>query len=288
MMIYAYGITLQGLDHALHGVECQDAHKIAALADDYAVAAVADGLGSELYSGTASKIAADTAVDYCSRTIKAGMTDQAVQREIRASFCEAWRTVEDKAQENHHGIDQYDTTLSLAVYMKDTLHFGHSGDSGILALAVDGLYEPVTKQQRDENGYVFPLCCEDRWVFGTFPKKAASVFLATDGIYDTLFPLYIREEPVNIHISLARYFMDNEKLGIDTLGTEEIQKKREDFLRKIPRSQVGDDKTVVCLINTSIASERRDPVYYAEPDWDRLKQKWDAAWNKKAYPSLYQ
>ena len=81
--------------------------------------------------------------------------------------------------------------------------------------------------------------------------------------------------------------MDNEKLRIDTLGSEEVRKKREDFLRRIPRSQVGDDKTVVCLINHSIPSERRDPAYYAEPDWDGLKQKWEADWNKKAYPSLY-
>lgn len=285
-MIYAYGITLQGLDHAQHGVECQDAHRISEPSDDFRVAAVADGLGSERYSGIASKIAADTAVNYCASKIEKGMSDQAIQGVIRVAFDESWQAVQIKAAEDQHEIDQYDTTLSLAVYMNDTLHFGHSGDSGILALRADGLYEKVTEQQRDENGYVFSLCCADRWVFGTFGKKTAAVFLATDGIYDTLFPLYIRDAPVNIHVALASYFLDNEKLRIDTLGEEEVQKKREDFLKRIPSNQVSDDKTVVCLINTSIPSARQPPEYYEEPDWDRLKEEWQSEWKRKAYPSL--
>jgi hypothetical protein len=177
--------------------------------------------------------------------------------------------------------------LTLAVFIGNTLHFGHSGDSGIIALTLDGLYEKVTEQQRDENSYVFPLCFEDKWVFGTYDKKIAAVVLATDGIYETFFPVYIRAEPVCIYIPLISYFLDNTKLHIDELGEGNIKQNREKYLNNLPGDQVTDDKTIVCLINTDTQPARQNSKYYEEPDWKELKRKWNEDWKKKAYPQLY-
>jgi hypothetical protein len=286
-MIYKYGITAQGAAHIKHNIECQDAHGIIQAAPLYCLAAVADGLGSELYSGIASRIAVDTALQYCNNNIAVDMNNSEIEAIMRISFIEAQNTIIKKSTEDQNEIDQYDTTLSLVVFIENTLHFGHSGDSGIIALTLDGLYEKVTEQQRDENGYVFPLCFEDKWVFGTYDKKIAAAALATDGIYEAFFPVYIKDEPVCIYVPLISYFLDNTRLRIDESGEDKIKQSREKYINNIPGNQVTDDKTIVCLINTDIPPARQDSKYYEEPDWKELKHKWNEDWKKKAYPQLY-
>ena len=59
-MIYYYGVTQQGTYHIEHDLVCQDAHYCKVINDHFAIAAVADGLGSEKYSDVASKIASKT------------------------------------------------------------------------------------------------------------------------------------------------------------------------------------------------------------------------------------
>ena len=287
-MIYAYGITAQGTYHVKKDIVCQDANEIIKCNDNMVVAAVADGLGSEAHSDVASKIAAKTATTYCKEKITVSSEANEIPNIIKDAFSLAMRAIEKEAYTQKYDIDQCDTTLTLAVLIDDTLYYGHSGDSGIVALTVEGLYERVTEQQRDEDDKVFPLFFEDRWVFGQFSKKVASVFLATDGMYETLFPFLIRNEPVNIHVNLARFFMDNQYLQIEENGEHLVKKKIEKFLDEIPDEQVNDDKIVVVLVNTSIEPKRQTDDYYKEPDWAELKRKRDEEWKRVAYPSLYE
>jgi len=44
-----------------------------------------------------------------------------------------------------------------------------------------------------------------------------------------------------------------------------------------------DDKSVVCLMNTSLKVDNKEPDYYADSDWERLQERW----NRKAYPHMY-
>ena len=157
----------------------------------------------------------------------------------------------------------------------------------MVALTIDGLYEKVTEQQRDEDGNVFPLFFEDKWVFGQFGKKVCSVFLATDGMLETLFPFLIKNESVNIHVNLAKFFMDNRSLRIDEEGESTVKERIEDFVKNIPDELVNDDKTVVVLVNTSIESKLQPDDYYKEPDWVELKHKRDEEWKRLAYPHLF-
>ncbi len=282
-MIYAYGVTEQGAYHVKKGTVCQDAHRIIKRGPDMAVAAVADGVGSAKYSDIASKIAADTAVAYCAENISITDSESKILNTIKISFALAQGAVEKKVKLNGHDIDQYDTTLSLAVMINDTLYYGHSGDSGIIALTTDGKYEKVTEQQRDEDGHVFPLFFRECWVFGRYEKSVCAVLLATDGIFDVFFPIYIRNEPVNIHVSLARYFMDEDCLSIAERGEEAVQAQMKEYISSIPEAQISDDKTLAVLINTSVEKTAQPDEYYEEPDWAALKQKWDEEWKRKAY-----
>ena len=286
-MIYAYGITLAGTYHIKNNIICQDAHAIKKSSDCFVIAAVADGLGSEEYSDVASRIAIDVSTDYCKQNIIESSNADEILDIIKTSFFMAQSAIEKEAAVQNHSIDQYDTTLTLAVLINDTLFYGHSGDSGIVVLTTEGFYEKVTHQQRDEDNRVFPLFFKDKWVFGQFDKKVCSVFLATDGMYEILFPYLIKNEPVNIHVNLARYFMDNSLLCIDKEGESAVEQRIKTFMEKIPDEQVNDDKTVVVLINTSIETKIQSDDYYKEPDWAELKRKHDDEWKRLAYPHLF-
>jgi serine/threonine protein phosphatase PrpC len=285
-MIYAYGITLQGTDHLKKQTVCQDNHKIVKCDENLVIAAVADGLGSEEYTDVASKLAIHFSTEYCRKNITRNSKSEEILGIIKDSFTAVQNSIERIVEISGHTLDQYDTTLSLAVLINDTLYYGHSGDSGIVALTTEGLYEKVTEQQRDEDDRVFPLFFIEKWVFGQFNKKVCGVFLATDGIYETLFPNLIRNEAINIHTNLASFFMDNRRLKIDTDGEAAIQTRIENFIRNIPGEQVYDDKTVVVLVNTLIKMKPQPDDYYKEPDWAELKRKHDEEYEKQAYPHL--
>ena len=286
-MVYAYGVSLPGTYHIKNDIVCQDSHEILLLNKQAGITAVADGLGSAAFSDVASNIAASTAVAFCRQRLVSVKKIKEVPEMLKAAFLAAHRAVEKEAADKNHDLAQYDTTLSLAFLLQDTLFYGHSGDSGIIALTTSGRYEAVTQQQRDEQGRVFPLFFTDKWVFGQYKEKVSAVLLATDGILETFFPLYIRKEPVNIHVSLARFFMDNQELSVKTRTRAEVEADITAFLTAIPDEQVNDDKTVAVMINTAIKSNRQPDAYYTEPDWEALKKKHDEAWRRAAYPGMF-
>jgi len=286
-MIYSYGVSLPGTYHIKNDIICQDYHRIIHCGKDIAIAAVADGLGSAEHADIGSKIAATVATEHFRKSVTPKAQLPSVIDIIGAAFTAAQRAIEKEATENEHAIELYDTTLTLAVLVRDTLYYGHSGDSGMIALTTKGCYEQVTTQQRDEQGRVFPLFFNDKWEFAKYSKKVSGVLLATDGMLETFFPLYLKNETVKIHVSLAQFFMDNRYLRIDKLGQESVQAKIAEFLEYLPDEHVNDDKTIVVLINPAVKVKRQPDEYYKEPDWAELKKKHDEAWRREAYPSLY-
>jgi hypothetical protein len=248
---------------------------------------VADGLGSAVHSNVGSMVAATIATEYCKKQITPQPEASNILDNIRAAFTAALFAVEKTANEKDHAIELYDTTLTLVVLIRDTLYYGHSGDSGIIALTTQGRYEAVTIQQRDDQGRVFPLFFSDKWEFELYSEKVSGVLLATDGMLETFFPIYIRNEPVSIHVSLAQFFLDNRNLRIKKVGQKAVQARISEFMENIPDEQVNDDKTVAVLINTSVKTKRQPKEYYQEPDWAELKQKHEDEWRREAYPGLY-
>ena len=286
-MIYSYGVSLPGTYHIKNDIVCQDSHRIIHCGNDLALAAVADGLGSAEHSDVGSRIAASVSTEHCRQYITAKSEDQQILAAIRAAFAAALRAVEKEAAEKGRPVDLYDTTLTLAVLIRDVLYYGHSGDSGMIALTAQGRYEQVTVQQRDSEGRVFPLFFNDMWEFARYENKVSSVLLATDGMLETFFPIYIRNDPVSIHVSLARFFIDNRSLRIDKAGQQAVQARMAEMLENIPDEQVNDDKTIAVLINTSVKTKQQPKEYYLEPDWAALKMTYDEEWKRAAYPSLY-
>ena len=166
-MLYHYGITQTGGYHLANGTVCQDAHDYRKLGDRLAIAAVADGVGSEEHSDIASKTAVQTAITHCAERISTDTPENEILGVLEESFEKALAAVNETAKRNGHSEDQYDTTLVLAVYREGRVWFGVSGDSGIIVQKSDGSYEALAEMRRDEDGCVFPLAFgKDMWEFG--------------------------------------------------------------------------------------------------------------------------
>ena len=286
-MFYSYGITQIGSYHVDTGTVCQDSHMIRESNEGFIVAAVADGLGSELYSDVASSIATEKATEVCLNIITADSDEEEILSAIKEGFSLALQTIEETVNVNKHSLDQYDTTLTLAVIHDARLFYGHAGDSGIVALTTDGRFEKITEQIRDDYGRVFPLFYQDKWVFGQYDGSIKSVMLSTDGLLEPLFPTLLEEEPVKIHASLAQFFMDPTRLHIEEDGEESTKARIEDFIGRIPSEQVNDDKTIVVIIDADAAYSKQDESYYSEPDWIELKRKFDDKWERELYPQRF-
>mgnify|MGYP004555228747 CR=1 FL=1 len=287
-MIHTFGISQQGKAHVRNNIVCQDAHYFKIIDEGICIASVADGLGSEKFSDIASKIASKSVVDYCVDKIGIDLEVKDILIILKEAFIYALNKIEKRAISDSGDINQYDTTLSMCVFFDGKLIYGHSGDSGIIALANDGKFYKVTEQQRDSYGRVYPLCFgEDYWKFEVFDKTVAGVILATDGILELFYPVYIKDMETSIYTSLAKYFLNIRLLSEENFNINEYIKKRENYIDNIPEEVVDDDKTIIGIMDDKILVKWQDDSYYKEPDWNEFKKKYREKYNKKAYLEEY-
>jgi hypothetical protein len=284
-MICSYGFSIIGSSHEKQGTKCQDANKICELANGIVIAAVADGVGSCKYSDVSSKIAVDVSTAFCETNLNSFDFADLIEK----AFIQAELAIEKQSMQDNQPLPEYDTTLDLVIYDGKRAAYGHCGDGGIICLTNKGDYIKVTTPQKKEGIFVIPLRDGSKnknntWIFGCVEDDLASVLLATDGVYDIFFPYLLKEQPVEVHIPLIEYFMDNTGIHVSKDKIEDISEKRKIFLNSDICKSITDDKTILVLINEDIMPERKDDAYYEEPNWEALQLEW----NKKAYPHLYE
>jgi serine/threonine protein phosphatase PrpC len=183
------------------------------------------------------------------------------------------------------GTDKYDyqSTLTAAIYNGSDLVYGHIGDGGIVALGSFGDYYQITKPQKGDNWnetktlYNHP----SEWQFGVFNEPIVAFFMATDGVYDVFCPPVFQNKDIPpIWISMARAFIDNTLIKIRTSkGFNNLQEDLPKKLEQSKFSEVDDDKTLVCIINTDVEPYQKEDDYYAEPDWVKI----NSECSRKAY-----
>lgn len=269
MSTLIYANCMAGPYHIDDGLPCQDSYAIKEK-DDLVFSAVADGLGSELYSEIGSAIAANYVVNYCSEKITSDMTFEDAKKIMNNSYVEAYKAILAKATTDGNSQDEYDTTLCLAVYNCKTkkLMFGQSGDSGIVALLTNGKYLKVTEQQRDEDKSVYPLCFgPEKWEFGEIDDISA-IAVMTDGVFEQFCPNLLKRSEININVPLAARFLDRFNYPLDKV--DELQKASAEYLKNYPRYLLDDDKTIVAIINKDAVPSRQDNDYYKAPNWEEL------------------
>ena len=259
-----------GRSHENDGTLCQDSHHFIECAG-FAVAAVADGLGSSKHSDIASKIAAYDAVDYCADCIDSGMSEQEILACIRQAFDKVNFTIKQRAD---GALDDYDTTLTLAVFAAGDVYYGHAGDSGIIALRKDGIFAEVTVPQlgsgQGKERPVYPLAAEAQWVFGKYEHHARALFLMTDGMLNKAIPPLLENQEYKLDHAYLYYLYDNMRKNINI----DIWVKNE--LASIHPGEINyDDKTLVALTCNSVRFTPQPKRYYEFPSmelWDTLKE----------------
>lgn len=271
-MIRYFSACVTGPGHIAEGKPCQDARFIKEREGGVVVGAVADGLGSMKFSDIGSDIASREAATYCADHYSPEMTEDDVKKLMRTAFVHAYKAVLTKAVEMRKSSDLFDTTLCLAIYDGKTVWYGHAGDSGLVVRFADGHYEPVTVQQRDEDGGVYPLCCgPDYWEFGKVEGSVSVVMLMTDGVWEQVCHPYLRHEEVKVNTAFVKPFM--EQIVAEAEEVAQVEQKCNDYLERCPSKYINDDKTVVVLYNLDNPAAEMPDSYYQEPDWELLDQK---------------
>ena len=268
-MIRYYKANMPGPYHLDNDIPCQDSYFILKSANGVVCAACADGLGSEIFSDVGSRIASQVAVEHCIANYSSELTFPEVKSIINNAFVYAYKAVLEEAQNAGNSSDEYDTTLCLAIYDSGHVYYGQSGDSGILVLLHTGEYVPVTTQQRDEDGYVFPLCSgPSKWVFGEVDGDVSSVMLMTDGVWEQMCPHVLRNHEIKVNVALVRKFMERHETSIKAV--QAVEDAANQYLKNYPRRLLDDDKTVVVIYDTDRRADRMPDSYYEPPNWEAI------------------
>lgn len=271
-MLKVIDFKMPGPYHINHNIECQDSYDYEVISDNLIIAAVADGLGSCKHSAIGSSISTKRCVQYCKDNYKEGSSKEEIKKILNNAFVYAYQDVIERAKEDNNPLGQYDTTLCAAIFDGTNVYYANSGDSGIVALGTDGYIKALTRQQRDEDGNVFPLCCGPScWDFGV-AKNIHSLMLVTDGIYNEMVPPVLNSNndgELIINIPNAYKFLNRQgKEDIDAL-----KKTMYDYIKNYPDYQLNDDKTMVLIWNTKNKSKTLDKDYYKPIDWNSVYEK---------------
>lgn len=217
-----YGFSIQGKSHIDRGVVCQDSSTVNRIKSGYYIGIIADGVGSAPHSDVGSDIAVKSFSRYCNEHIQEKFSSGIIEEILADGFTYAFEQVKQYAGSKRAAIEDFDTTLSAAVYDGQTVVYGHSGDGGIVVKYTDGTIKPITSRQKGADGTsVIPLRAGVRaWAFGT-RENVASVLLATDGMLDGVFqPMLLNLPPDkmamargnfrkdHIYITAAEFFMN--------------------------------------------------------------------------------
>lgn len=261
MSRYRYcGDSQQGKSHEVKGTVCQDAY-CSRERNGLFVTAVADGLGSSKHSDVASKMAAYGVVDYCIANISGKCSESSILTAIRNAFATVCQSIKDYANDC---MDDYDTTLTVAVLIGGVVYFGHAGDSAIISLRSDGIFEQVTEQQLGDgigkDRPVYPLAAESRWIFSKYDHRVKALFLMTDGVLNKIAPPLLEDQEYRLDHAYLYYLYDNlcKSSDLDRWISDEVGKI-------LPQETNFDDKTLTAVMVKYIKLKPQPLSYYRFP-----------------------
>lgn len=271
--IIYYRKCLKGRAHIEQGKPCQDYCQVKRINRNWIVAGIADGVGSASKAEIGSKIAVESAINFIDNTFNNFKKKKNYLRLLQDAFENALISISQLSKSESDKINNYDTTLTIALYNGNNMYFGHSGDGGIIAISDDGDYIRVTEQQKGEfYNSVLPLRAgKEIWQFG-HKSNISSLLLATDGVYDGLLcPNLLKLNDNQIYVHLIKDFIDLNFISLRSKYVKDFEEEIETFFRDDNCSYISDDMTIVGIINSNKIPKMKDEMYYLEPDWKNLQ-----------------
>jgi hypothetical protein len=268
---------------------CQDNFAECITDEGIAIGVVADGLGSAAHSDEASKLASFVAMTYLSaHLVESHPSIETVFAALKNAYSCAKESVEMLARISNYNLYDCDTTLATAVLIDDTLFFGQSGDSGIIALQADGHYAKITEEQNDDYGRVYPLSFgEDWWVFGKHPEPVVSALVTSDGFLGFVCNPLLEDYSEGLYIPALHHLMDYSAEKTD-ITNEDGDARLANYVDSLPNDMTNnDDVTLVVLVGNTNAIHL-DSTYYQDPDWGELLSIWHRKHDHELYPDWQQ
>lgn len=286
-MISSYCFSLVGRDHIKNQIPCHDSSLIKAISSSWKIAVVADGVGSCKHAEIASEIAVKEVAELIKKQFPPSSSDErAYFSVIHAAMHGAANAIESYVEEKDPGNEmEYQTTLAVAIMSSKNLYYGSAGDSGIIALDDQGNYHLVTKKQNDELGRVYSIPTNRLFEIGKANYIPAAVLCMTDGIYDTIAPVTLRNNKFPVNVPFANMFVTY-ALGLEKFKESEAVESCKNHLIKYLQSDecknMTDDLSVAALINTNSDLQPED-IKWEEPQIDFYALKWNEV---SLYPSI--
>ena len=259
-MIFTYSVHDRGTGHTAKGIPCQDSYRIAECGHGYTAAAIADGLGSCPKSQISAGTATEAAVSFIRDNFPSAFPTAATLTALTiTAMNHAYGAVLKKLGDEGIKLEEAHTTLSICIYGKERVVYGHSGDGAVFGLEEDGTYsvlcEPIkggctsnaTLPFTDGIGY---------WKVGTVERHLAAVMMATDGVADIVYPFFLHPDHEVIHAHAA-FFMHPKHLSLgdapDAKFSAELGAKTLGAIRdpaNVTWSNLTDDVTAVIMVDT--------------------------------------
>lgn len=273
-----FGMSVTGNDHLDRNIPCQDFCKYERLDNGWLIAAVADGVGSAKYSERGSRLAVETAIDFCKENFPFDGVVSSMKAMLVMAYNKAMREIIKLARAEKNAVEDYDTTLTLVIYSGRRILYGHVGDSGMIGLTTAGEYELITTSQKGEDGFgMIPLRFGAKeWVIESPEEEYAAVLLATDGLLEHLFmPAILKLQEQHLNVYELRKLMDKSYNRLNEKNLKRFEKQVANVLTDPEQFKyiTGDDKTVVVLVSNQVQAEQMEEDYYREPDWQALERK---------------
>lgn len=247
-----FGTSVQGTSHVASGTECQDYCSHDTVTVDgitYAIASIADGVGSYSFSAKGARIAVESSIAFLKKHIEeATRKSNKIALGVEAidnAFKYAQAEVERAAEEDNRIVLSYSSTLVVAVYDGSDLYYGNSGDSGMVVLHSNGEFELATERMKGETANSVVPLQSGIWNVGV-SKNVAACFMMTDGVLDVTAPA-TTEGPL-VYWPFFAYLLS----GVDRNSKQEELDK---FINDVARGsniteKVSDDITILVVLNT--------------------------------------
>jgi len=284
-MLGYYAMSITGSSHTGVNKPCEDASEVRRLSQGWIAAAVADGLGSVKHGKVGAETAVATALRFVEEHLPLKWHDESLIAALRLAYIAADKAIWKIADEHSEKVQEYDTTLTMAIYNGVNVVYGHVGDGGIITLSRYGEFAQLTTAQKGEAfNETAPLRHgPEYWEFGKTRDSTCALLLMTDGIYDKVCLPILAKTDTPILIDRVRPFMDTNVLLAKTeKDFKEAEVQFHAFFSKEKAWDITDDKTIVGIINTDEKPRHKE---YPKPNWEALKKIQEEGLNTHTTPS---
>jgi hypothetical protein len=181
------GATVQGANHLLEGVPCQDFHGFITSENSLAVA-VADGLGSALLSQVGAEMAVKSALQTAGKCLSGTLPDNTDDWTVLLYevFSAARKALIEEAVRQDHPLADFATTLILAIVTGDWLVAANIGDGAVVIKDDQGGFSTFCTPQNGEYvNETFSLTLPDaleRVSFRAVRERIQNLGLLSDGL----------------------------------------------------------------------------------------------------------